>query len=157
MRRHQGLVRGLLRRLCAGDAALADDLAQETFLLAWRKLPDFRFESRLSTWLYRIALNAWKSDRRRPKELSIEDEAAIPADDAAPLPDVVARVDLERAFAMLSDGERAALAACYGADLSHDEAAKALGLPLGTVKTHVARAKAKLRARLADPRSKEKP
>lgn len=158
MRRHQGVVRGLLRRLCAGDAALADDLAQETFLLAWRKLPAFRFESRLSTWLYRIALNAWKSDRRRPKELALpDDEAAMPADESAPLPDVIARVDLERAFALLSDGERAAIAACYGADLSHDEAAKALGLPLGTVKTHVNRAKAKLRARLADPERKEGP
>ena len=65
------------------------------------------------------------------------------------MPDVVAKVDLERALATLSDGERAAIAACYYADLSHEEAAQALGMPVGTVKTHVLRAKAKLRARLA--------
>jgi hypothetical protein len=52
-------------------------------------------------------------------------------------------VDLERALATLSDGERAAIAACYYAGLSHEEAALALGIPLGTVKTHVLRAKAR--------------
>jgi RNA polymerase sigma-70 factor (ECF subfamily) len=68
--------------------------------------------------------------------------------------DTVSRVDLERALATLSDGERAAIGACYYADLSHEEAAQALGLPLGTVKTHILRAKAKLRARLAPPEDK---
>ena len=52
-------------------------------------------------------------------------------------------------LATLSDGERAAISACYYADLSHEEAAEALGLPLGTVKTHILRAKAKLKVRLA--------
>ena len=65
------------------------------------------------------------------------------------MPDIVSRMDLERAMATLSDGERAAIAACYYADLSHEEASAALGMPLGTVKTHVMRAKAKLKARLA--------
>ena len=64
------------------------------------------------------------------------------------MPDIVARLDLERAIATLSDGERAAIAACYYADLSHEEAAQALGIPVGTVKTHVLRGKAKLKARL---------
>ena len=79
-------------------------------------------------------------------------------DDASPpmgsehfdeMPDVAARVDLERALATLSDGERAAIAACYYADMSHEEAAQALGIPVGTVKTHVLRGKQKLRALLA--------
>lgn len=148
--RHQGQVRSVLRRLTKGDAALADDLAQETFVLAWKSLRRFRFESRFSTWLYRIAFNAWQSEARRKRELPL-DEA--PGDDSAVLacemPDIVARVDLERALGTLSDAERAAIAACYYADLSHEEAAAALGIPLGTVKTHVLRAKAKLRARLA--------
>jgi RNA polymerase sigma-70 factor (ECF subfamily) len=60
-------------------------------------------------------------------------------------------------MAELSDGERAAIAACYYADLSHEEAAAALGMPLGTVKTHVLRAKAKLRARLTSkPKEKDR-
>jgi RNA polymerase sigma factor (sigma-70 family) len=150
VQRHQGQVRSVLRRLTKGDAALADDLAQETFVLAWKSLKRFRFESRFSTWLYRIAFNAWQSEVRRKREVLLDDDSLLdcPAT-ACEMPDIVARVDLERAMAALSDGERAAIAACYYADLSHEEAAAALGMPLGTVKTHVLRAKAKLRARLA--------
>jgi RNA polymerase sigma-70 factor (ECF subfamily) len=148
--RHQGPVRSVLRRLAKGDMALADDLAQETFVLAWRNLRRFRFESRFSTWLYRIAFNAWQSEARRKHELPLDADAAEdgPGTPSCEMPDIVARVDLERAMATLSEGERAAIAACYYADLSHEEAAAALGMPLGTVKTHVLRAKAKLRARL---------
>jgi len=147
--RHQGQVRSVLRRLTKGDAALADDLAQETFVLAWKSLKRFRFESRFSTWLYRIAFNAWQSEARRKREVLLDDDCAPESmATACEMPDIVARVDLERAMATLSDGERAAIAACYYADLSHEEAAAALGMPLGTVKTHVLRAKAKLRARL---------
>jgi len=150
--RHQSRVRTVLRRLTRGDTALADDLAQETFVLAWRNLKSFRFEARFSTWIYRIAFNAWQSEARKRREVSLDlDDDVLAADDsmAHEMPDVASRVDLERAMALLSDGERAAIAACYYADLSHEEAAAALGIPLGTVKTHVLRAKAKLRARLA--------
>jgi RNA polymerase sigma-70 factor, ECF subfamily len=150
--RHQFKVRTVLRRLTKGDTALADDLAQETFVLAWRNLKSFRFEARFSTWIYRIAFNAWQTEARRKREvlLEIEDDALPAGSDAFDeMPDVVTRVDLERAMAVLSDGERAAITACYYADLSHEEAAAALGMPLGTVKTHVLRAKVKLKARLA--------
>ena len=150
--RHQSKVRTVLRRLTRGDDALADDLAQETFVLAWKNLRHFRFEARFSTWIYRIAFNAWQSEARKKREVPVE------IDDDAPLggpgnydelPDIASRIDLERAIASLSDGERAAITACYYADLSHEEAALALDMPLGTVKTHVLRARAKLRARLA--------
>ena len=154
--RHQSQVRTVLRRLTRGDVALADDLAQETFVLAWKNLRKFRFEARFSTWIYRIAFNAWQSEARKKHEvlLDIDDDSPPEGLEASTeMPDVVTRVDLERAMAVLSDGERAAIAACFYADLSHEEAAEALGMPLGTVKTHVLRAKAKLRARLA----KEKP
>jgi len=56
VRRHQSMVRSVLRRLARGDHALADDLAQETFLSAWRNLASFRHDARFSTWLYRIAV-----------------------------------------------------------------------------------------------------
>jgi RNA polymerase sigma factor (sigma-70 family) len=151
VRRHQSKVRTVLRRLTRGDLALADDLAQETFVLAWRNLRAFRFEARFSTWIYRIAFNAWQSEARKRHEVLLElDDDALPPGSQAfdEMPDIASRVDLERALATLSDGERAAIGACYYADLSHEEAAVALGMPLGTVKTHVLRAKAKLRARL---------
>jgi RNA polymerase sigma factor (sigma-70 family) len=157
LRRHQSKVRAALRRLTRGDAALADDLAQETFILAWRNLKAFRFEARFSTWIYRIAFNAWQSEARKRHEVQLDldaDELPPGSDAFDEMPDVASRVDLERAMATLSDGERAAIAACYYADLSHEEAAVALRMPLGTVKTHVMRAKLKLRARLA---AKEKP
>jgi RNA polymerase sigma-70 factor, ECF subfamily len=150
--RHQSRVRTVLRRLTRGDAGLADDLAQETFLLAWRNLKTFRFEARFSTWIYRIAFNAWQSEARKRREVLLEigdDALAVESEAFDEMPDVASRVDLERALATQSDGERAAIAACYYADLSHEEAAAALGMPLGTVKTHVLRAKAKLKARLA--------
>jgi RNA polymerase sigma-70 factor, ECF subfamily len=149
--RHQSKVRTVLRRLTRGDIALADDLAQETFVLAWKNLSRFRFEARFSTWIYRIAFNAWQSEARKKREVLLEvgdDALPIASEAQDELPDIASRLDLERAMATLSDGERAAISACYYADLSHEEAAAALGMPLGTVKTHVLRAKAKLRARL---------
>ncbi len=147
----------MLRRLCRGDDGLADDLAQEAFVLAWRNLRHFRFEARFSTWLYRIAVNAWRSEARRKREVLLDlEEDAMPAalEQYDEMPDVAVQVDLARAMATLSDGERAAITACYYADLSHEEAAIALGIPVGTVKTHILRGKAKLKARLA---AKEKP
>ena len=157
VRRHQSPVRATLRRLTAGDHALADDLAQETFLLAYRNLKSFRQEARFSTWLYRIATNAFLADARRRKEellgdVATDDEDAT-ASDAASHADhaksTSMKVDLERALAVLSDGERAAIVQCYHNDLSHEEAAYVLGCPVGTVKTHILRAKQKLKVRLA--------
>jgi RNA polymerase sigma-70 factor (ECF subfamily) len=149
--RHQSRVRTVLRRLTKGDAALADDLAQETFVLAWRNLRNFRFEARFSTWIYRIAFNAWQSEARKRREIlmDLDDESPPEGSESfEEMPDIVSRMDLERAMTVLSDPERAAITACYYADLSHEEASEALGMPLGTVKTHVLRAKAKLKARL---------
>src|SRR6266404_9057674 len=68
VKRHQSAVRACLRKLTAGNHALADDLAQETFLLAYRNLRSFRQEAKFSTWLYRIATNCWLADRRKRKE-----------------------------------------------------------------------------------------
>ena len=154
VRRHQSAVRAALRKLTRGNHALADDLAQETFLLAYRNLKSFRQEAKFSTWLYRIAYNAFLADARKRKELPlVEDEDAedsgIPDDAATPIARTAAlSVDLERAMAKLSDAERAAIVQCYHNDLSHEEAAFVLGCPVGTVKTHVLRAKQKLKAQL---------
>jgi len=153
VRRHQSAVRSALRRLTGGNHALADDLAQETFLLAYRNLRSFRQEAKFSTWLYRIAYNAFLADARKMKELPLtepgEDEFE-PEDNAGPLARTAAlNVDLERAMAALSEPERAAIVQCYHNDLSHEEAAYVLGCPVGTVKTHILRAKQKLKARLS--------
>jgi RNA polymerase sigma-70 factor (ECF subfamily) len=160
VRRHQSAVRACLRKLTAGNHALADDLAQETFVLAWRHLGGYRQEAKLSTWLYRIATNCWLADARRRKEEPLGDAADEVADAAGTAfaeeraaPDhargATMKLDLERALAALSEGERAAIVQCYYNDLSHEEAAFVLGVPIGTVKTHVLRGKQKLKAALA--------
>lgn len=149
VRRHQSAVRACLRKLTSGNHALADDLAQETFLLAYRNLKSFRQEAKFSTWLYRIAYNAFLAEARKRKEVQLpEDEDAD--DTATPVARTAAlSVDLERAMAKLSDAERAAIVQCYHNDLSHEEAAFVLGCPVGTVKTHILRAKQKLKAHLS--------
>lgn len=142
VRRHQSAVRVLLRRL-SGNAALADDLAQETFLSAYRSLNQFRGGASLSSWLYRIAYNAFVAHARKPVPLP-----DLPSASTAAMEDVLHRHDLSRALAELRPEERAALALTYGQDVTHEEAAEILKVPLGTLKTHVLRAKDKLRARL---------
>ncbi len=152
VRRHQSTVRASLRKLTRGDEGLADDLAQETFLLAYRNLAKFRFDARFSTWLYRIAYNTFISDTRKMKEVlhdTDENQVDIP-DDHAPLAESAnLRLDLDRAMACLNEAERAVIVQCYYNDLSHDEAAQVLGMPLGTVKTHVLKAKEKMKPRMA--------
>ena len=146
VRRHQSAVRSLLRRLTAGDHAWADDLAQETFLSAYRSLASFRGQARLSSWLYRIAYNAWVDAaraRKRPAELADDRLTSTSGADRAD-----ARMDLERAIAGLRPDERAALALTYAEDATHEEAAAILGWPLGTLKSNVSSAKRKLRTAL---------
>lgn len=143
---HQGYLRKLLGRVCRGDQARADDLAQEAFLRAWRALPGFRGEARFRTWLTRLAYSALAAER--PALPRAEEEAAHAAADSDFAPGADWRIDLDRAMASLSDAQRHALLLCYGADLSHAEAAQVLGWPLGTLKTQVLRAKAALRGRL---------
>jgi RNA polymerase sigma factor (sigma-70 family) len=151
VRTHQARVRRQLRRLARGDEALADDLAQETFVQAWRHLGRFRGHASLATWLFRIAYNAYLAHQRRPREseLSAADADEMQSDSADDSARAMQRLDVERALATLPEAERVALIHCFGLDLSHAEAAAVLGWPLGTLKSHVARGKARLREQLA--------
>src|ERR1043165_5242318 len=83
VRRHQSGVRACLRKLTAGNHALADDLAQETFVNAWRNLAAFRQEARFSTWLYRIATNCWLANARKRKEELLGDRDGANEDEQA--------------------------------------------------------------------------
>jgi RNA polymerase sigma factor (sigma-70 family) len=149
VRRHQGILRAQLRRLLHGDDAAADDLAQETFLLAWRKLDQFRGEARFSTWLYRIAYSCFlQACRKKTWPLGRTDDsetALLPA----PVHAIDLQMDLERAMQRLSVAEQTVLLHCVQLGLSHEEVAYVLAMPLGTVKTHATRGKAKLKTWLA--------
>jgi len=149
VRRHQPLVRGFLRRMLRGAAELADDLAQETFIKAHRGLRGFRGGAQFSSWLCAIAANELRAEwRRRERRAEFRDEehgVAVP--DAA---DPAAARDLGDALAALPETQRAALVLCFEHGLTHEEAAAALGCPLGTLKSHISRGKARLRDCLSE-------
>ena len=129
-------------------------------MLAWRNLTSFRHDAKFSTWLYRIATNAGSPTRasgaRSCSATGCDDSLTGRRRHAAhgrrgrrPHTRRAFKLDLERALAVLSDGERAAIVQCYHNDLSHEEAAYVLECPVGTVKTHVLRGKLKLKAALS--------
>ncbi len=149
VRRHQSAVRGLLRQLTRTDVALADDLAQEAFLKAYKNIRSFRGEAKFSTWLYRIAYNCYREDARRRKELVGIDEAQLEAEQDPQTVDPALRQDLMQALRLLPLHERTAVLLCCQNGLSHDEAARVLDIPLGTVKTNVLRGREKLKKTLA--------
>src|SRR6476469_7545442 len=116
VKRHQSAVRACLRKLTAGNHAFADDLAQETFVLAWRNLRSFRQEARFSTWLYRIATNCWLAQGRKRREELLGDRAADVAAGESPedagdathadhARSASLKIDMERALATLSEAE----------------------------------------------------
>ena len=149
VRRHQSTVRGLLRQLIRTDIALADDLAQETFIRAYKNIRSFRGEARFSSWLYRIAYNCFREDARRRKEFVGIDQDRWQAELDPQTVDPGLRHDLMRALSLLPLHERSAVLLCCQHGLSHNEAARVLDIPLGTVKTNVLRGREKLKRVLA--------
>ena len=149
VRRHQSSVRGLLRQLTRTDLALADDLAQEAFLRAYKNIHSFRGEAKFSTWLYRIAYNCLREDARKRKELVGVDEAKWQGELDPQTVDPGLRHDLMHALNLLPLHERSAVVLCCQNGLSHDEASRVLDIPLGTVKTNVLRGREKLKRTLA--------
>lgn len=147
VRRHQSPLRAFLRRLC-GDAALADDIAQETFMKAHSSLVSFKGGGSFRSWLYSIAYREFLQDRRKAKAAArLEDALTQEAKGAETNQNLEEglSLDLRRALAVLEDIERASILLCDAAGLSHSEAALALDTPLGSIKTYVARARQKMR------------
>uniref|UniRef100_UPI0025CB8F63 RNA polymerase sigma factor n=1 Tax=Phenylobacterium sp. TaxID=1871053 RepID=UPI0025CB8F63 len=148
VRRHGSSIRHLLRRMGA-QAAESDDVAQDAFLAAFERIAEFRGEGTFAGWVKKIAARLYLRRLQREKRLSaIAAEGSVEEADAT-VGDADHRLDLDEALRGLSPAERLCVSMCYGAGLSHGEAADALNLPLGTVKSHVKRGLEKLRARLA--------
>jgi RNA polymerase sigma factor (sigma-70 family) len=141
--RHQAALRAFLRRTC-GDWAAADDLAQETFMAAWARIGRLKTGASVRAWLcgigYNKHLTAVRSAGRERARATRYEEDRDETIDAAPED----KVALERAMADLPPEQRACVALCLAADFSHAEAAEALDMPLGTVKSHVSRGRARL-------------
>lgn len=147
VRRHGASVRGLLRRMGA-PASEADDIAQDAFLVAFERVADFRGQGTFAAWVRKIAARQYLRRLQREKRIASL-TAAEEIAGVAPAADTAGRIDLDDALRLLTAAERICVSMCYGAGLSHAEAADALNLPLGTVKSHVKRGLDKLRARLA--------
>jgi RNA polymerase sigma-70 factor (ECF subfamily) len=143
VRQRQSALRGFLRRLTRNDPTLADDIAQEAFLEAWRNISRYRGEGSFAGWLNRIAWSRFLMEARKRKPELLED---LPERSIETAPDTM--LDLENAMRKLSAGERAALTLCYALGHSNEEAAAILEMPLGTVKSHILRGREKLRALL---------
>lgn len=154
---HQRYVYNLTLRILR-DENEALDLAQETFVRAWSALPNFRGQSRFRTWLYRIATNLCYNRlptlRRSLNELGEEivEELSNPdprsVNPAYKLEKQELREYLFQAVDNLDEKYRLLIALRYQDELSYDEIASTLNLPLGTVKTGLFRAKARLRSAL---------
>src|SRR5262245_52866095 len=146
---HQPAVRAFLRRL-VGAYADADDLAQEAFARTWEVLGRYDGSSRLRTFICGVAFQYWRRARRAQSRRKAREEAYAELADPTtkPVSHEAARLALRRAMDELPEDQRAALALCLGQEFTHAEAAETLGLPLGTVKSHVARGRARLQAAL---------
>lgn len=148
MRRRQSWIRNMMRRL-SRDAALADDLAQQVFLQAWRTIKQLKQPAAFPGWLKRTAINTWLQHVRRNEPLN----AAVTLDDVlqgATHGTASVAIDVDHALAMLPHPVRLCIVLSYHERMSHAEIAGTTSLPLGTVKSHIRRGTEQLRLLLAE-------
>jgi RNA polymerase sigma-70 factor (ECF subfamily) len=147
-RRYSPRVHAVVRRL-AGDDALAEDWAQEAWVRAFRALPNFRGESRFSTWLHRIAVNSALHGRRW-RERRVSHEVALPlvAEQSARGDHVALRITLQRAVDTLPEGMRQIIVLHHVEGYTHEEIGDLLGIAPGTSKSQLFKARSRLREML---------
>jgi RNA polymerase sigma-70 factor (ECF subfamily) len=144
VRRRQSSIRNLLRRLCRSDA-LADDLAQQAFVQGWQSIRQLRSRAAIGAWLRKLAVNCWLQHVRSEKaEVEMTEEVGI----NTPIANVNRRIDLDAALAQLPAEVRLCVVLAYAEGMSHAEISQGIQIPLGTVKSHINRGAARLRALL---------
>ena len=148
VQRHQAAARGFLRRLLAGDHATADDLAQESFLTAYRKMGSLKSGGSFTSWLHSIAYRQFLQYRRKHARQQVMAEPPDRGHDPGGSTD--AEILAGHLMRYVSDEERACLTLAYAAGMSHPEIGAVTGLPLGTVKSHIQRGKLKLQKWMQD-------
>lgn len=133
----------------AGDGARARSLTQEAFVRAWQRIGSFRGDSRLSSWLHRIAVNVvLESERSRKRWHGLLVAPELGTTRASAGDDPALRVDLERAIARLPTGARRMLVLRDIEGHSYEEVADLTGVTLGTVKSQISRARRLVREML---------
>jgi RNA polymerase sigma-70 factor (ECF subfamily) len=142
--RYKNLVYAMIYRMMS-DRTQVEDLAQDVFLKVHRGLPYFRGEARLSTWIYRIVANVCVQARSNRRPMTSSTDVAEPASSDGAFADLELRDRIEKAMAKLPDNYRFLIAAHYLKGVQYEALAESLNIPLGTVKTHLFRAKRQLR------------
>ena len=144
VRKYQASVRRIFLNLTCGDSELSDDLAQETFIKAYTGLASFKNLAGFSTWLYRIAYNIFYDYLRNRKETDDLNSAAVDSQCSTRQPDIGQQMDIYSALSILKEAERTCITLFYMEDLSIEKIAAITGIPTGTVKSHLSRAKDKM-------------
>lgn len=140
--RHQSAIRQFLRRLTAGDHHSADDIAQETFWLAFQKIASFKASGTFKSWLHTIAYRLFLKQLSKFKAVPWDEEQALQT--VEPQSELEADILAEKLMAALSTDERVVMTLFMSAQMSHSEIVEVTKMPLGTVKSHIQRAKVKL-------------
>ncbi|NWF69100.1 MAG: RNA polymerase sigma factor [Chloroflexi bacterium] len=155
-RHHHALI-GFLYRMTGGNRALAEDLAQETFLRVLRAIGQYQHPRPFKPWLYAIAANmardGFKSAKQRYAAALLEDDERGPAADERPeevLIDLDEEQQVARALRRLPDHQRAVVILRYYQELSLAEIAEALNIPVGTVKSRLSIGLERLRTLLVE-------
>ena len=146
---YKGLVFGLISRSIANPAR-SEELAQDVFLKVHKGLPYFRGEAKLSTWIYRIVINVLSQERPELASVSLDEERADrprpePSADDRSFGDLVMKDRLQKAIERLPIQYQVLVNGHYMKGMRYEDLAEALDLPMGTVKTHLHRAKRQLR------------
>lgn len=144
VRKYQSPIRRYFLHQTCGDQELSDDLAQDTFLKAYTSLGSFKNLSSFSTWLYRIAYNVFYDYLRSHKETDDVDTYQTDTRYSVRQEDVGQRMDIYRALSTLKEMERTCITLFYMEDQSIEKIAGITGCPVGTVKSHLSRAKDKM-------------
>jgi len=148
VRRKQAWVRNLMQRCCS-DSVLADDLAQQTFLVAWTAIKKLREPRRFDGWLRQIAVTTWlKHIRAAPPTTQLTDTSlAVHSRTVQDHADIA--IDLDAALGTLSSSERLCVVLAHHEGMSHQQISTLINMPLGTVKSHVRRGTQRLKTALA--------
>ncbi len=152
VKRYQSQLRYSLRQLTGWDAALADDLAQETLIKAYRSIKQYRGEAKFFTWLYKIAYHCFLAHKRsrkpeQPLEAEHEQRRENEAERGGNPADL--HRDFARALLQFPPEQRMALHLHLQREFTHQEIADLMECPLGTVKSHIQRGREKLQQMLA--------
>lgn len=149
---YQSDVRRFLLKMTKGDHAFADDMAQDTFVKAFANITSYRREAAFSSWLYSIAYRVFldnvKRDNRRQHLLEAHVSGSENTAKSASSRSLEAEFDIEKALATLKVVEKTAIVLCLQEGFSHTDAALIMALPIGTVKSHIARGREALKQQL---------